>query len=244
MAGTEIDKVDPGLVQQAPQDVAIGIVDFAGRDGLAGLAQLGPGREGRDTEFAEHLDLRQSRRCGKAHHPGIHLAAMLDQDGAGLNVFAAQPDIGAASRRMREHDIAVARFGVFLGDDGIRAGRNRRAGQYPDRGAGFQPRFLLRRASRDPPDQPQRCRQGTGEVFDIDRVAVHRTGIEAGQWRRCHQIPGQNPSRRILDGDSFRGDRMPQSHALLDGEIDRNRRTALLIRKGWSLARAGGARRG
>jgi hypothetical protein len=108
--------------------------------------------------------------------PRVEPGAGVQESVAAAEVEAGRADEAAGLRRLAHGHAAVRRLGILLDDDRVGAGRDRGAGEDPDRLAGAD-RAGKAVAGRARPDQPQdggHCR----DVLVADRVAVHRGGRE------------------------------------------------------------------
>src|SRR5439155_14187027 len=144
---SEIDDLDPWLCEQAAQHEAVGIVDLARLDVFAGLPKLGSGREHRHAKPAEYTNAGIATGRGHARLQRSHLRPRLDQAVARPDVLAALADVVARSRRTRENDAVALPPDIFLGNDGIGAGGDRRTRQ-DAKGATILQHWLSYRAAR------------------------------------------------------------------------------------------------
>src|SRR5438128_9032119 len=80
--------------QQSGDDVTIGVVDRAVRQGRPGLAKLVAGREDGDAQTAKDNEVRETERCGETELLRTQPPAGTDDGGACGNVFAGAAPVG------------------------------------------------------------------------------------------------------------------------------------------------------
>ena len=181
--------------EQGTQGVAVGVVDAARLERLAGHRQLVAGGKQRHAQAAEHRQLRCADRSGDADMRGRQPRPGRQYLGAGGDVLAAAADPFAGLRQMI-HGQQVALDGAeFLHHHGIGAGRQRRPGENARRrarrehladaaGGNALGHFQVRARGRD--------------VGAAQGVAVHRGVVQRRHVERRVQRLRQHPPRRGL----------------------------------------------
>ena len=204
---SEIDDLDPWLCEQAAQDETIGVIDLAGLDAFAGLPKLGAGREHRHAKLAEYANAGIAAGRGDARLQRSHLRAGLDQAVARPDVLAPPSDVVARSRRTGENDAVAFAPDIFLGDDGIGAGGDRRARQDAKGAPVLQHRLSDGAARGDAAGHFQPGWKFGGQAGRVDGISVHRAVIEPRQRLIRLDGLGENPAAYVARDPPVRSPR-------------------------------------
>ena len=163
--------------------------------------QLVAGRDDRDPRPPDHRQVPVAQRRGDAELARAQPRAGRDDVVARGDVLAGAADVVAGPGRGQPDPVARG-VGVLEHDDRVGAGRQRRAGHDPDRGArGERGRLAGAGEGR------RRHRQLAGQVGGADREAVHRRRVEAGQGAGGDQVGGQAPAPGVGQRDVLGGER-------------------------------------
>ena len=198
---TEIHHVAAKAFEQSDQRESIRVVDLPRTERLAGQSQLVAAGDDGHSRPTAHLDAIDPHRCGDTHF-------LRPNAGPGPEHHRSRPDVvppGTHERPRRKraghhHRRAVAPA-ILLDRDGVRAFRDRCAGEDPRRLARREGRTDV--AGRNPLGDPQSRLADVRDVGGPDRVAVHRAVRVTRHVDRCHHVPGDDPTERVHHRDPF-----------------------------------------
>ncbi len=189
-------------LQQRAQEITIGVVDRGAAALAAWLDHFVAGRKDRNRQPPPHFEFGQAQSGGERDVLRLQHGAGRQHDIARRHVLAGQPAIGAELQPARHRDAVAVDRDVFLHEHGVGADRHRRAGEYPDRLAGFQ-----RGIGTPPGGQPAADDQfGVAARFEIgmaDGVTIDRGIIERRQIDRRLQVGGGDAAARAAQRHPF-----------------------------------------
>ena len=169
------------LFQQRAQHGAVGVVDSAGRQRLAGLDQFVAGGQQAYRQPPEHR--QHGRADGRRHADrlGRKLRADRQHLGALAHVLAGAADVLAGPGHMVDHDRIAGLLAPLLHYHGIGAGGHRRTGENARRGT---------------------RRQGVADAAGRNALGHRQPGAGGNDVGQAHRIAvhGAVVQRRYVDG--------------------------------------------
>ena len=189
-------------MQQGLEGETVGVVDRAGRQVVAGLAQFVAGREQRDPQGAIDRERGKAERGREADFLGAQAASPRQNQGAGFDVFAGAAAIGAALDTKRKSHGTIDDLAVFLHQHRVGAVGQQRAGE-DTHGAARRRGRLQRMTGGSAAGHRQHCRRVVGEVVEAHGIAVDCDIVGRRHVARRHQRFGEDAARCVAQGNAL-----------------------------------------
>ena len=234
--GRPRDRLQSFRAQQPHQQLAVGVVDFAGLQRRARLHQFVAGGEYRHRGPRRHRQAGKAQRGRQRHLHRIQPGACGQHRIARLRVLARPAHVGASADTRRHGDRIALHLQLFAHHHGIRARGHRGASGDPDAFAGVHAQ-AKRATGVLLADQVQYGVGGCGQVGVAAGNAVHRAVVEWLQRDRRDDIPRQHAPMAARDGDLLQGqapglgDTRQQRKRLVEGDAGREVSHALCLRR-------------
>jgi len=177
--------------EQADEGERVGVIDPAGRQGLAGFDEFIAGRQHRYLETAPHRQFGQARRGGKGNLLGPQQGAGRKDFLALLHVLATAADVLPHLRDMPEDHPVCAGFAQFLHHHRIGARRQRGAGKDAGGATGLQG---LADTTGGQALRHRQANAGSADVGGPDGIAIHGGVIEGGHGDAGKLRLGEHPA--------------------------------------------------
>ena len=189
----EIGDLGAEALDQAGQQIAVGIVKRRARQCRSRLDDLVAGREQGDAHAPADFNRGETERGRERHVLRRKPPAGRQRHRAGRDVFAGEAAVGAAFEPRRHDHGAAVDAAILLHEHRIGARRHRRAGEDADRFA------VMQRAARGMPGGDPIHDRKPGLLLAAEIVGAHRVAIDRRvvEWR---QIDAAQQHRRRARG--------------------------------------------